>query len=493
VDVKLWFNYNNLSQNLYRSLTYAQIQNLDATYKTDFNETLTGVRAQDAWYYDYNRGDYTNKDFLGLITITPSEQLHFRLKPYVSKEDTQIYQGVTSGGGTIQKRTRDQDRKGVIAEAGWDSAAFKTIVGYHFEDSDMNIYTQNYNPLGLVYQGYGVTGSTGATYIHSPYLKVGGTWQKLDWQAGIKYFRFEDSASEGYRTPAPTYAWVRDTALDREARTYDVVLPSVGLAYKLSDNLQTYASYGKNFIRPYSYVPLVNLYSQNKAAFTAKGIVLNDLFKGYDIEESDTIDLGMRLKTAWFDFAPTVFYGKHKNLLTTIYDPRVALNYQQNIGKATGYGLDVETNIYLHRDLTLFINPTYTILKYDDDLTYAGATLRARDNQVVDTPEMMVKTGLIWKWNALEVIPSVNFIGSRYADVEHKEEVSSYATANLKLSYTFKKVPVAEALKVSCELNNIFDRRYISGINSSDDTQAGATSYMVGAPFSAVVSASVEF
>ncbi len=119
VDVKLWLNSNDLKQNLYRSLTYAESQNLDANYKLDYNETLTGVKATDINYYDYNRGEYENKDLIAFITVTPSEQLRFTLKPYFCDEETEIYQGSSSGGGIIQKRTRDIDRKGVIVEGAW--------------------------------------------------------------------------------------------------------------------------------------------------------------------------------------------------------------------------------------------------------------------------------------------------------------------------------------------------------------------------------------
>jgi len=487
-DVKVWFNYNDLKQDLYRPLNYSQVQSLAENYKFDYNEERTGIAARDIYYYDYNKGSFTNKDLLALITVKSFEPYRFSLKPYFINEYAEIYQGVTSGGGRIQKRNRDIERTGAIAEAGWDAQAFKAVLGYLFEKSDMNIFSENYGitASGLTYQGYGVFATSGDIYINSPYLKIAGAYRDFDWQAGLKYFRFEDSASEGYVSPAPTYELQRAPDLDREPRTYDILLPTVGAGYKLSENLQVHASYGKNFIRPYAYMPLVNLYNSNRAVFLANGITLNDLFKGYDMEESDNIDLGVRFKTAHLEIAPTVFYAKHKNLLTTVYD-------QQNIGEVTGYGLDLETNVYLHKSLTLFVNPSYTILEYDEDLTYQGSRLKAEGNQVVDTPEFMVKAGLLYKWGDLEIIPSLRFIGSRYGDVEHKEKIDSYLLADLRLTYTLKRIPIARALKLSLDLNNLFDKEYISVVNVSDDNRGGTASYYAGAPFSALVSASLEF
>jgi iron complex outermembrane receptor protein len=48
-------------------------------------------------------------------------------------------------------------------------------------------------------------------------------------------------------------------------------------------------------------------------------------------------------------------------------------------------------------------------------------------------------------------------------------------------------------LKVSLELTNLTDERYVAVINSFDDTRVGTTSYYQGAPFSAIGSVAVTF
>jgi iron complex outermembrane receptor protein len=190
---------------------------------------------------------------------------------------------------------------------------------------------------------------------------------------------------------------------------------------------------------------------------------------------------------------PTLFYSTNSNLLTTVYDPRVKLNYQQNIGDATGYGFEVEANAFLNDNITLFVNPTYCILTYDNDLTYQGATLDTDGKQVVDTPEWMVKAGVIFRYAGFEIVPMVRYIGERYGDAEHKESVGDYFLADFKISYTTPKIPHVDALKLSLELQNIVNNEYISLINASDDSRAGSTSYYTGAPFTALLKASMEF
>jgi len=500
-DIKLWYNYNSIKQDLYRALSFSETRSLDANYSKDYNAIRSGSggtgATSDINYYKNNSGDYTNRDFLSLITVNPTEKLRLTVKPYYSVEDTEILQGVTTSGGQVQKRTRDIERGGFIAETSYGDKQLKAILGHHFEAGTMNIYSRNFaiTAAGLAYRGYGVFASGGTSYINSPYVKVTGSIDKFSWQAGIKYFNYDEPSSQGYTTGAAStnYALIRAADLDRQARTYDIWLPTVGLSYTINDNLQAYSSYGRNFIRPYSYMPLVNTYNTNRATFQAQGVTLNNLFNGYQLEESDNIDLGLRYKGELFEIAPTFFWGLHKNLLTTVYDPRVNLSYQQNIGKATGYGLDLEMNAFVTDYLTVFLNPTWTSLTYDGDMTYQGSKLASNGKQVVDTPEWMLKSGIILKLGDFEIAPKVRVIGERYGDVEHKEKIDPYAVADLSLSYTRKKVLNLAQIKLALELTNLTDERYVAVINSSDDTRAGSTSYYQGAPFSAIGSVSVQF
>lgn len=500
-DIKLWYNYNSTKQDLYRALSFSETRSLDANYYKDYNAIRSGSggtgATSDINYYKNNSGDYTNRDFLSLITVNPTEKLRLTVKPYYSVEDTEILQGVTTSGGQVQKRTRDIERGGFIAETSYGDKQLKAILGHHFEAGTMNIYSRNFatTAAGLAYRGYGVFASGGTSYINSPYVKVTGSIDKFSWQAGIKYFNYDEPSSQGYTTGAAStnYALIRAADLDRQARTYDIWLPTVGLSYTINDNLQAYSSYGRNFIRPYSYMPLVNTYNTNRATFQAQGVTLNNLFNGYQLEESDNIDLGLRYKGELFEIAPTFFWGLHKNLLTTVYDPRVNLSYQQNIGKATGYGLDLEMNAFVTDYLTVFLNPTWTSLTYDGDMTYQGSKLASNGKQVVDTPEWMLKSGIILKLGDFEIAPKVRVIGERYGDVEHKEKIDPYAVADLSLSYTRKKVLNLAQIKLALELTNLTDERYVAVINSSDDTRAGSTSYYQGAPFSAIGSVSVQF
>lgn len=87
----------------------------------------------------------------------------------------------------------------------------------------------------------------------------------------------------------------------------------------------------------------------------------------------------------------------------------------------------------------------------------------------------------------------IRYLTDRYGDAEHKEKIGDYLVTDLNLSYTNRNLSFTDALKISLQFHNLLNREYVSVINSSDDTRAGSTSYYVGAPFTTVLSISMEF
>jgi iron complex outermembrane receptor protein len=503
-EAKFWFNFNDLDLDKYRPLIYQETKDLYyRNYRKDFAEDLTGNPWEDIYYFKYNRASFTNREYFGFLTVKPYDGFTLSLKPYYTSEDARITEGIAAwGSASVQESKRDMDRMGLVAEVGYDRPALKVVLGYHFEAIDSDGYTKSYQitPSGLDFAGYGIYAKAGIDHINAPYLKLSGKVARLDWQAGMKYFTMSESDSKGYVTDWSTGrpVLVRAPDLDRDGRRWEIWLPTAGVAYNFLDNLQAYMSYGKNYIAPYAYWPLISYYYYNRYAFMAAGVTLDDLFKGYDFEESHNVDLGLRYRDRWFEVSPTLFYAKHKNLLTVVSDDRVMVwgkpaSYYQNVGKATGYGLDLEMNLFPLPNLTLFANPTWLHLTYDKDISYQGETLETRHKQVVDTPKWLVKAGAIYRHGGFEVVPTLRYIGKRYGDALHKEAIGSYAVTDLRMSYTTQRLRLAREMSLGLELNNIFNKRYVAVIRAWDDSRAGEATYLVGAPFTALLTLSAKF
>ncbi|MBN1652935.1 MAG: TonB-dependent receptor [Deltaproteobacteria bacterium] len=351
-EVKAWLNFNDFEQNLYRYLSYEQTRDLDANYEKDYYARLTGRRDQDIYYYGNNRAALTNVDALAIAPVTIDRTYQLSFKPYISVEDSNIWEGSEAQGGAVSRRLRDFFRLGLISEvhAGFTPGDFslQVVLGYLVEGSDLSVNTKNYDPSTADYLGWGNYGeSEDIGMQHSPYLKFAANVFDLSVQAGLKYFYYTDPSSTGFRYNRQAERLDRDPGMDRESRSYDGVFPSFGAGYQFLPELNLYGSHGRNFVRPYSYQPLLKLYNQLPDRFEEADVTLNDMFEGYTMETSDNFDLGARLTTEWFALAPTLFFSLHRNLLTSVYDPRVELDYSQNVGKATGYGFELEANLFL--------------------------------------------------------------------------------------------------------------------------------------------------
>ncbi|HEK85921.1 MAG: TonB-dependent receptor [Candidatus Saccharicenans sp.] len=506
VNLSLWGNFNDFRQFKYRFLRYAEIQDMTNNYDLDFNEALTGLPAQDYLYYDFNKEKNKNLDLFARLFIRASEKTKLTFKPYFSKEKALIWDGspnIQNKPG-VQERVRDINREGIISEALVDFNLFKALVGYHFERSDMNISTQNYwiNSNGtLTYRGYGVVAATGASHLNSPYLKISGQSGRFNWQAGIKYFSFVDPASKGYVTKYDSNGnpyLDRAPDLDREKRIYKILLPTAGLSYDFNPNLEAYISFGRNFIRPYSYLPLISLYNRLRPQFLAAGVNLNELFQGRGIEQSYDLDLGLRIRRNHLEFNPSLFWAKHLDILTTVTDIRVIdpstgkpVNYQENVGKANALGFELGTNVYLSNWLTLLINPTFSHIVYAENISYNGLTLPVKGLQIVDVPEWSFNSGLILRPRSFEFVIQWRALGTRYGDCQHNERVAPYSIIDFKLNY-LKEIKGKGSLKLSFEANNLLNEKYISVIKAMDDAVSGTT-YGLGAPRSLQVSLSFNF
>lgn len=501
-NLKLWLNRNDQENHAYRPLSYAQTERLKENYSFDYHSNKRGNPAQDIHYYDYNRAHYQNSDYLAVLDYRLNDALKLTLKPYYNDEDSEIFQGRAGGMPLVQKRRRDIERYGVMSELGAEWGALKSVLGYHYENSEMNIHVQNYAIAGdsLAYRGYGIFSAAPAAKLHSPYVKFAtqGEWGRF--QAGLKYFRFEEASAKGYVSdPKNGFALTRAKDLDREARVYDIWLPTLGFSRDLGDSWQVYASYGKSFMRPYAYLPLMNTYRQNRAAFQKAGVKLEDMFDGYKLEESDNFDLGARYKGEVFEVAPTLFFSQHKNLLATISDYRVLggngkpLSYQQNVAKARSMGIELEANAFIGEHWTLFFNPTYTRFVYEEDLSFQGVKRATKGKQIVDTPRFMFKSGAIYAFEGWEIAPMVRYLGERYGDSLHAERIKAHWLVDWRVSYVKPRFYGDSTLRVGLEVNNLFNKRYIATIDSFDDARSGNASYYAGAPGSVMFNLSLGF
>ncbi len=492
-NLELFYNYNDVERHDFKPLTYAEADRIEDTYKHDYNRYLTGNGAVDVNYYDYHRSDCRNHDLLTILSCKPGSRHFLTFKPYYSSEKGKTLDGKAD-------KVRDLERYGITTEYRGQFGGCNLTAGYWFESHDLKKYVRAnaITAAGRIYSGWKyLTENHGNGHINSPYLQLGRRFGRCSCQAGMKYFSYTEPASTAYRGSAAAgtpYAYDdaldhnqgEDAALSLDKMTYDAWLPSLAVGFQVDPRLELYANYGRNYMRPYAYVPVANIYAANRARFLAAGMTLQDIIDDWKMETSDNIDLGARYYGDWFDLQPTLFFARHHDLLSIAYDPRVGVNYHQNLGDATAMGVEVELNLYPAENLLVFFNPSYTRMRFDDDLEKGGTTMAIKGNQLPDTPELLVKTGVVFTLGRLEITPIFKYVGRRYGDPENDKSISAHGLVDLNLRYTRDEIFFLRKVSVGLAISNLCNEKYVGGIVAKDDGSGNV--YYAGAPLATVFS-----
>ncbi|MCD4805790.1 MAG: TonB-dependent receptor [Desulfobacterales bacterium] len=505
VNCDIFFNFNEIERHSFQSLTYEEARDIDHNYNKSFIPALTSVASENKDYYDYNREKFINRDLMAIINVAVSENTNLSLKPYYSSEDAstkgkkQFMVGSGPMPGIIVDKTKDLERYGIIPELSLDFSAYKITAGYWFESHNLEKYMEKYVTTadGLTYKGYSYYAKNdGNGEIHSPYAKISGKLDKFKFQAGLKYFYYEEPASTGYTTNNAALQLTEDPDISLKAVDYDEFLPTAGIGWEFNKNSEMYLNYGRNYMRPYAYVPVTTNYVTYRPAFKAANMTLQDILDKWEMETSDNFDISFRYHSKNFSIAPVAFYSKHHDLLVAIDDPNVTHNgdpvsYHQNVGDATSYGFELETSFCPSKNLIVYFNPSYTEMSFDDNFETGGSVLKIKGNQLPDTPNWVIKSGLIYTIADFEISPVVRWVDKRYGDATNKEEVDDYIIVDLGIKYSKEDLGWLKHASIGLELKNLFDEKYVGAIYASDT--ATSVDYYAGSPFTVIFSIGGKF
>ncbi len=496
LDAELFYNYNQVDQDLYKGLNYDQARNISHHYRDDYLEDLTGTPA-DKDFYGYHHSETENHDVMTIINYSPKEHHTFTLKPYYSSEDKKWF----DGGADKYVET---ERFGSKLDYAGDWCGALISAGYWYENFDLEKYLRKnkINDQGRNYAGWAyLAENRGDGHIHSPYLQLDRSIGPFSCQAGIKYFFYHEPANRAYlsdkSTPSSYSKALNDNLgidyeMSLEAVNYQKWLPSFSLGYQASPDLEFYLNYGRNYMRPYAYVPIAMVFSGNRKKFQVAGLSLQDLFDKWKLETSDNFDFGCRFEHFWFSLSPTIFYARHQDLLFVANDSRVGVSYHQNVGDATVWGAELECNIYPTDNLILFFNPSYTKATFDNDLVSTDSILETGGNDLPDTPRWLLKAGFIYYYKNFTVSPSIKYVDQRYGDIENREEIDSYTTVDLTIEYLIKNPWFLQEASLKLEFTNLFDKKYVGTIRADDDG-FNTSQYYSGIPFTTVCKISGKF
>lgn len=504
--LEIYAVHNSFERNEYRGLSYAQSQNLGTYNNLDYNTQKTGVAAQDALYYGYNRQQFDEDNVFAKLSWKFGDDTEVRLKPYWSKTEGYRY---ASSGSNVVRMDIDQEQTGLVAEiltklagqsltAGWWTQRIETIP----PPLGQKVYSIN-SSGNLVFNRWGILADMGKRDYDSPYLNLSGGSGPFKYTAGLRYLHFTLPGITSYtstgigdieREAALALNPAINKSLTTDQASYNALLPSLALQWAFSPTLEGRLSAGRNVGNPW-LGPLYSTYMSNVTRFQTAGISLQSLWNSLRLEKADTVDLGLSWRGERLTLAPTLYYTRFKDKQVTAYDAAVGVSYLQSGVDAHAYGAELEAVWAASSNLNLIGSLSWNVNKLDDNIvSAAGTSLASKGKQVPDTPQWLAKLGATYKQGAWSLSPMVRYVGERYGDALNTEKVAAYTVADIHSSYKFGRQGDFAWLEVGASVLNLFDKQYISTINAGqDDARPGATTYYPGAPRTWMLSLSGGF
>jgi len=105
----------------------------------------------------------------------------------------------------------------------------------------------------------------------------------------------------------------------------------------------------------------------------------------------------------------------------------------------------------------------------------------------------MAKLGVTYTYGPFSVTPLFRWMSTRYGDIQNTQRVDGNFLTDLYMSYDIKVAKYAQDVRLSLSILNLFDKRYIGLINTSDFALSNSTTFYPGAPLTVMGGIMVKF
>lgn len=495
LSLLLLYSHNNQKQHEFKPLEFSQTKDLSKNYKLDYNNDPDSDD-----YYDFYKKE-SRYDDVQLTHKNSFKKVDLEVKLYASNYDEKSDEGMTGGGAGrgLQKGRVEAKRVGVNLKLNTTIEQTFLELGLWHEQSWLDKYVRRVDKKDEnIHKSWAwLNKNHGPTKLLSPYILVKQKFKYITLEAGARYLDYKEAPNDTYM-PNNTFSNYDDAISNGViadggsvgAMHYKEFLPTLGISGMVLDDYELYAKYGKGYQRPYRY-SFAAQYGANKGGIRTKllaqGKTLQDVVNSWGMETSDLFDLGVR---AYFDDAEITlngFYNIHHNLLQSAYDPTLNADYIQNVGEAVVYGVELQTSISPIKNLWLFCNPSLNYSKLTSDINYNNSNYSLKNNEIPETPRISVKLGGSYKLQSHLFGFKAKYVGARYGEIQNEQKIDPYTTLDLSYDYTIdNNLLLTKSLKFQAKLLNLFDTKYVAGIESADLLE-DTPSYHVGSPRSIII------
>jgi iron complex outermembrane receptor protein len=408
------------------------------------------------------------------LKLPAGESLSFRLTGYTHQNEGQGLWGTpyvpTPMGAPLSVRTTeyDIDRQGAIAGVTWALGSHEIDAGFWYESNDFNQARRFYPEPNLAAPTQDFT-----EFLRNPFT----TQWEYAFETGTRQFHLQDAwtISDALRLNFGFKA----LQVENEARTItgpdksgsieadESFLPQVGFAWSLDGGNELFGQVAQN-ARAFVSANTAGPFSTTAAGFAAIRDVLEP-------ETSTTVELGWRFRGDSLQGVVTAYTVKFDDRLLAIQQgPGIVGNpaVLANVGSVTTNGIEAALVWQPLRSLSWFNSFAWNDSQYDDDFVNNGLVVPVGGKQVVDAPEIMLKSELTYDTGAFFARVDGSYVDERYYTYLNQGSVDAYTVFNASLGYRFTGLGMFEELMLQGLVTNLADEDYISTIGSNGFTNA---------------------
>jgi iron complex outermembrane recepter protein len=410
----------------------------------------------------------------------------------------------TPGGAPISVRSTEYylKRIGVLTSLSWKGEAHEIEGGVWYETND---FTQ-------ARRFYGEPSSAGPTRDFTELLTgsfrtdweydfdtdsyvfhLQDTWSvsdKLRLNFGFKSVNAKNTA---HTVAAASASLVKNGTIEAD----EPFLPQVGFNWSISNDLEWFGSAARN-VRAFASSGTSGPFSTSAAGFEA----IKDTLEP---ETSNNYETGLRFRGASFDALVAAYHVDFKDRLVGINTgPGILGNPSvlANVGSVTTNGAEAALTWRPVNSLTWFTSLSWNDSEYDDNYTTTDSAgvprlVPVKGKQVVDTPEVLLKSELTYDNGAFFASANVNYTDERFYTYLNQGSVDAYTLVNLGAGYRFRGLGMFEELSIQLDATNVTDKQYFSTIDSNGFTETDPNgtwqSLLLGAPRQFFLSARAKF
>lgn len=261
------------------------------------------------------------------------------------------------------------------------------------------------------------------------------------------------------------------------------VLPNAGVLFQLTNRLEAFTSYAKNYAAIKDGV-------LETADLDAHPDELNNLKP----ETAENLDLGLRYDGERFDATLTFYTTNFENRITYIpaggvtgVDYLGELDGQNiNVGGIEAKGIEASATFFISDNFQVYAAYTQNDATYKDGFILSGSQID-EGNTVFGSAEEMLVVSMDWRKDQYSAGLSNKYVGSRWLDPNNTQRLDAYNIADLYAGVQADlDTDVFKGIALRLTINNLLDESYIAGV-------AGGWGGWIGAGRTAALNLTLDF